>query len=277
MKICLAGGGWGCVSAYKSLSEKLSHLFVFTSDQDLRAITRNSDHLVDGLVFSDYDYVICAGYKEIIDKYCLSKNNVLNIHYSLLPRYRGMHSTVWAMLNGDSQLGLSIHLMNGDIDDGPIVHQYKFNYNGETSFQVMILLNEYVEENLGSIFLSFIDSHITPIEQDKSGATWCCKRNLDDCMIDFNESISFQERFFKALVRPYPLPAISVRSKSYEILEADFIYRDYHMTNGRVVNIDSDGAWIKVADGFLLVKKLLDEKRRAADFRAVFSIGMRLG
>lgn len=55
----------------------------------------------------------------------MNKNKIINIHYSLLPKYRGYHSTVWAIINDEKYLGLTIHEMSEYIDDGDIIYQYK--------------------------------------------------------------------------------------------------------------------------------------------------------
>lgn len=53
--------------------------------------------------------VITAGYKPLIPQEVIEKSKIINIHYSLLPKYRGLHSIIWALLNGEEYVGYSIH------------------------------------------------------------------------------------------------------------------------------------------------------------------------
>lgn len=276
MRICLLGDGWGAVAAYKSLNRDFASIYVKTNDQDLKEELRDEDILLESLINYEFDFIVCAGYKNIIPSSLLEKNKIINIHYSLLPKYRGLHSTVWAIINGAKELGLTIHEMNQYIDDGPIIHQYIIQYDKHTAKDIMDLCNLYIEENFSKFFKEYINGEVIAVPQLKRDATWVCKRNLDDCLINFDSDIELLKRYFKALVRPYPLPAIVVKQKRYEITKFEFIEANYLMHNGRVVNIDNEGAWIKVKDGFLVVKSLLDDSGDKKEPSELFKLGMRL-
>lgn len=276
MKICLAGDGWGAISAFKSLTKYFDNIFLLTEDKDLIELARFNDKLVSSLIDFDFDYIVCAGFKPIVKRELTDKKNIINIHYSLLPKYRGLHSTVWAILNGEEELGLTIHIMNEGIDDGPIIHQERIEYKSQTSKEIMEICNLFIENELGFIVNQFINNKITPVAQNKDNATWVCKRNINDCIIDYEYSIAFLRNFFKALVKPYPLPILLINNNKYQVENFLLIEQDYYMSNGRVVNIDDEGVWIKVSDGLLIVKKIRDINGKEIELTALFKIGMRL-
>ncbi|MGB3739798.1 MAG: hypothetical protein WA948_10665, partial [Pontixanthobacter sp.] len=112
--------------------------------------------------------------------------------------------------------------------------------------------------------------------QDHDRATWVPRRNLDDCLIDFTENAAFLDRFFRALVAPYPLPAIQCRGVRYEVTRHRLVHRPYRVTNGRVVNLAPDGAYITIADGLLVVAELRDESGRIYAPSAILRMGDRL-
>jgi methionyl-tRNA formyltransferase len=274
-KICLAGDGWGALAAFAALKRGFACVQVVTADEDLVACLRPNDERLSALADADADLVVCAGYKPIIPVEFLRKRQHLNVHYSLLPKYRGMHSTVWAILNGEKYCGCTVHLMNEFIDDGPIVAQFCTVTEGKTAAEIMHACNDWVRENLDVVVSDFIAGKINPVAQDKSQATWVPRRNLDDCYIDFNESSVYLERMLRALVPPYPLPRFRYKGVVYEVARARVIHRPYICTNGRIVNIDDEGVWIKVGDGLLLVSEVLcDGKPVPWSF---FRIGARLG
>lgn len=276
MNICLAGDGWGAIAALKSLQREYASVSVASDDAGVLTLLRDDDLAVQGFQSAAFDLVICAGYRSFVPSSVLQKQRIINIHYSLLPKYRGMHSTVWAILNGEEKLGLTIHMMNENMDDGDIIQQYEIDYTGQNAAEIMIACNEYVELHLGDIVRDFLSGTLMPIPQIRAKATWVAKRNMNDCLIDFNWSCTFMRRFFKALVKPYPIPMIMVKGKMFGVAQADIIDRNYFMTPGRVVNIDVDGVYIKLQDGLLLIKSLIDDSGMSIDPRSMLRLGQRL-
>jgi methionyl-tRNA formyltransferase len=273
--IGFAGDGWGAIAALASLQRHFKRVEVRSGDPAVLALLRPADHSFETLDAIRAETIVCAGYQPIVPEELLMARTFVNVHYSLLPRYRGMHSTVWAILNGEPILGLTVHVMNRDIDDGPVLAQFELPYEGQTSAQVMESCNAIVTRELGSVVARFVDGDLEPVPQDRSKATWVPRRNREDCHLDFSWTCEQVERFFRALVRPYPLPILISRGGEYEITRASIIHRPYYCTTGRVVNLDADGAWIKLSDGLLLVQEL-EQEGQLLDPRTVLTRGQRL-
>jgi methionyl-tRNA formyltransferase len=274
-KIGFAGDGHGAIAAFKSLQNLFSVIEFHSTDQDVIDIARNSDTAVDMISDLSSRLVVCAGYKPIIRKEFLESHQVINVHYSLLPKYRGLHAVVWAILNGEEHFGYTLHLMDEEIDSGPMIFQKQFRYQNETSHKVMNICNTSVEKELGHIVQSYLRNEIVITSQDKLMATWVARRNQSDCFIDFSWNTDFLRRFFKAMVSPYPLPMLRVSGEVYEVVDYDILDKDYYTHIGRVVNIDSEGVWIKVNGGILVLKKL-QRKGVIVDAFSKFKIGQRL-
>ena len=274
-RIILLGDGWGAIAVYKGLSNFFLPVFVQTNDEELRSMAKREITLTLSQ-YSD-ELLLFAGYKQIVPKEVLGKNTCLNIHYSLLPAYRGMHSTVWAILNDELYLGATIHLMSPYIDDGPIIYQYKVeNDFVSTSCDYMNMFNKKITEDVSGVLSDYINGRIIPVEQDKSKASWVGKRNEKDCQIDFTKTISYQKAFFRALVSPYPLPYIVYKQTKYIVTKVAFHSSNVVTHIGRILNIDSDGLWVKVFDGYMIIKELLDESGNTIDVCENFKIGQYL-
>lgn len=255
--VFLAGNGWGAISACKGLLRTSFEVSLFERDPELEALGATvapvSMEDLEGAV------IVFAGYKRIVPAHILNKNVCINVHYSLLPAYRGFHSTVWAILNDEPELGLTIHLMNEFIDDGPILVQYRLkNDFASTSTQYMQLFNSYVADHLGEIIKDYLDGNLKPHPQDKSLASWVGKRNLDDCRIDFYKSIKYLKAFFRALVPPYPYPFFELHGERYWVTKVHFFSSTVVTHTGRILNIDNEGIWIKVSDGYMIISELMD-------------------
>lgn len=271
-RVILVGDGWGAIAAYQGLIQTFLTVSVLTDDDDLLALspTRLSSKLDD----MTGELIVFAGYKRIVSSDILDRNTCINIHYSLLPKYRGFHSTVWAILNDEQELGLSVHLMNRYIDDGPIIAQYRVKNDFiSTSTHYMLLFNEYIKNHLGHIIIDFINGNLVPVLQDKSLASWVGKRNLEDCRIDFNQTLQYLKAFFRALVPPYPIPYFERQCKKYYVVEVDFFSSPVVTHTGRILNIDHDGLWIKVQDGYLVIKSVVDSENNPVALSEEFRIG----
>lgn len=276
-KICFAGEGHEGVVALKSLQQNFKQIEVISKDKEIVELLRIEDCRVKSIENSSATLIICAGYKTIISKDILKKKTIINTHPSLLPKYRGLHGLVWAMLNFEKELGFTIHLMNEKIDDGDIIEQYKITYNGETSKEIMDKFDRYIENNLGRVVKQFINREIVPIKQNINRATWTPRRNIDDCIINFNWDKKFIDMFFKALVRPYPLPIIKVKDRLYEINDYRFIEINYYTQNAKVVNIEDNDVYIKTKDGLLVVNRLIDfDTKKIYKANNILKLGMRL-
>jgi methionyl-tRNA formyltransferase len=257
-RIIVIGDGWGAVAVLKGLKNFILPVYVVSNDENVLAI---AEQIADADLSLYHDELLLfAGYKPIVPKEVLNTNCCINIHYSLLPQYRGLHSTVWAILNNEDYLGATIHLMNVNIDDGPIIYQYKVaNDRVKTSTQYMQLFNAHISECIGQVLCDFIDEKIFPQKQDKSQASWVGKRNEKDCMLDCTKPIAYQKAFFRALVSPYPLPYIIHKEQKYVVTKVSFHPSSVQTHIGRILNIDNEGIWVKIADGYMIIQELRDE------------------
>ncbi len=255
-QIIFAGEKHGGIAAFKSLQSSFKSIEVLTDDDNILKMMRKSDQRIFSFEMARAPLAVCAAYRPLIGKEILDKITIINTHPSLLPKYRGVHALAWAMINMEKELGFTIHLMNEYVDDGDILEQFKVKYNNQTSQEMLNLFNEYVEENLGRVVLDFINNKIKPIKQNREHATWVTKRNLTDCIIDFNQSHKEIEAMFRTLEPPYPYPMIKVKDNLYEVMNYQLIDREYKMHIGRVVNIEDDNVYIKTKEGLLITNKL---------------------
>lgn len=257
----MAGDGWGAESARKGL-EPYFETIVSVSEEDRSVLIRLKGEII-----------VFDGFKPIVPHDVIANNVCINIHYSLLPKYRGLHSTVWAILNDEDNIGISIHLMNDNIDDGAIIHQKVYeNDRIRTSREYIETYNNYIADNLGKILVDYFQCKTKLIENNKKEATWVGMRNHQDCKIDFNKDIKYLQCFFRALVAPYPLPYVEYKGAELSVTKVDFHFVNCDTHRGRILNIDNDGIWIKAKDGYIVLKELRDSDNKIVPFDS-FRIG----
>ena len=276
-KIIFLGNGHGAIVGLKSLQDKFDKIGILTNDNDVTKLFRPTDYEIKSLSNTSNSTIVMAGWQKVLPRNIIKLNTVINTHPSLLPKYRGMHSLVWAMLNEEKEFGFTIHIANEFIDDGDILSQFKVPNLKQTSTEIMQQFDDYVLKNLGKVVKDYLNKKISPLPQDKTKATWVCKRNLEDCIINFNWDHNYISTFFRALVRPYPLPIIKVGNKLYEISKHSLQKAPYHAQNGRIINIEKDKVYIKYHDGILITDELIClETNKKLLASSILKIGQRI-
>lgn len=114
---------------------------------------------------------------------------MLNIHYSLLPKYRGASPVENSILSGDAVTGVTIQKLVFKLDAGPIVSVKEFPIDNKiTSPEIKTKLTEIGSELLLETFPKYLAGEITPVEQDETQATHCKKISKSDGEIKLSDS-----------------------------------------------------------------------------------------
>src|SRR5258708_17150078 len=149
----------------------------------------------------NYDLFIVVAYGKIIPKDILeiSKFGSINIHYSLLTKYRGASPVESAILNDDQETGVSIQKMEYKMDTGPILSQKEvFIDPDETASELRKRLIKIGGELLVKTLPGIISRKIKPIPQKESNATYSKKIKKEDGLIDLNDEAIKNYNKFRA-------------------------------------------------------------------------------
>lgn len=124
------------------------------------------------------DILICSGYPYTIRKRTIKAyKHVINIHTSLLPKYRGRHPVDWAMENMEKEIGITIHYIQDEtIDTGDIILQDSIRYNGEGYNVVMKRICEKVPDMLYWATRQIFRNCVYRRKQDERLATYYPRR-----------------------------------------------------------------------------------------------------
>lgn len=152
------------------------------------------------------DVGVLASYGRILPLEELKKipYGILNLHPSLLPKYRGSSPVQTAILNGEKITGVTIIKMDEQIDHGPIVAQSKENILPvDTAERLYKRLFVAGAETLKTILPAYLEGKIELQPQDHSQATYTKKLTRDDGKIDWKKPAEYLERFVRAM-SPWP-------------------------------------------------------------------------
>ena len=261
MKLIICGNGHGIEAVYQGLKKSNIKFELCTTDKDMQKLAKKEkikcyENYVDNIT-SKKDIVLTSSYKPKIPKSHIEKARFYNIHYALLPKYRGMHPIVWSILNGEKFVGYTLHECSVLLDEGAIIHQEKILIKKFSSWDLMIQIDKKVSKSVGSVIKKIINGKENRVSQKEKDAIYVAPRNLNDCKIVWdNWDTIFFKRAIQALVEPYPLPFFIHNKKNIEVYHAEVIQRDYIEINGHVVYVDSESILIKIPKGLLKVYKI---------------------
>lgn len=188
----------------------------------------------------------------------------LNVHPSLLPRYRGASPVASAILAGDEVTGVTIMQVGEGMDSGPIVAQRETAIgDDETTEALTLRLFEAGAELLLSVLPGWTAGEITPRAQDESRATETGRLSREDGEIDWHRDAGYIARQARAY---HPWPGAFTRWKGRYLKIVDAVASTsrppYAAAQGDVVAV-SGGAGVVTGDGVLLLRTLQVEGRRA--------------
>ncbi|MEK7542564.1 MAG: methionyl-tRNA formyltransferase [Patescibacteria group bacterium] len=187
---------------------------------------------------TELDLVVVGFYGKILPKEMLEKPKygALNVHPSLLPKYRGPSPVQTTILNGDTKTGVTIIQMDKEVDHGPILAAREFqisnfqfqNEQGKPATPEL----EKVLWTLGADLLlevipKWVAGEITPKEQNHKNAIYSRKLSREDGHIDWNQSAEYIERQVRAFT-PWPGAFTFWKGERVKILKA-------HLAQGKLV------------------------------------------
>jgi methionyl-tRNA formyltransferase len=167
----------------------------------------------------DPDFLIVAAYGQILPSWLLQSPRVapLNIHFSLLPQYRGAAPAAYAILNGDVETGVTIMIMQELLDSGPILMQKKTAIPvTATTGELETRLSEIGSTLLIEAIDKYLKNEIQPIPQDETRATRAPRISKVDARILWRESALEIHNRIRAM-NPWPGAYTNFREEQVHI------------------------------------------------------------
>jgi methionyl-tRNA formyltransferase len=147
--------------------------------------------------------VVVSSYGRLLPAATLAHCPFINVHYAALPAYRGQANVNWAIVNGETSTGVSIHLLELEADAGNLLFQQSIPIEArDTVADVYARMNEVQRQHLGAAVVRFLDGDRgTP---QVGEPTFGCMRLPADGEIDWTQSTAAIDRLVRALVPPFP-------------------------------------------------------------------------
>lgn len=242
-------------------------------------VTLKDENLREAL--SDYgcEIFVVVAYGKLIPQsiFSIPPLGTINLHPSLLPKYRGAAPVEWALYNGEHQTGVTVQLINQELDAGDIVLQSPVTIGpDETAQEVYEKILPLGAQMLVDAIEGLRDGTLTPVPQDHSKATYCGKITSETAHIHWNMSAISIHNMVRAF-NPKPVAWTTFRGKNIKIWKTMICDSSYNNSTAKPGTLVVQGKrlFVCTADGTIEVLLLQPETKKPMDAVA-FLNGYRL-
>lgn len=211
------------------------------------------------------EIIVVVAYGRILPKTILdlAPYGCLNVHYSLLPKYRGAAPTAWTIINGESTAGVTTMKLVEKMDAGPIYLQEAApvapdETTGSLQDKLAPIGARLLLETLNRLKMG----SLIPQEQDESAVTFAPIIKKGDGLIDWSQPAITIERRVRGF-DPWPGAYSHIGGKLLKIHKARVVAADTKLNPGEVMRADEDGFWVATSSGVLELEEVqLENKKR---------------
>ncbi|MEE4495598.1 methionyl-tRNA formyltransferase [Streptomyces sp. BE230] len=207
----------------------------------------DDQELFERLKEAEPDIIVANNWRTWIPPriFALPRHGTLNIHDSLLPKYAGFSPLIWALINGEREVGVTAHMMNDELDAGDIVRQEAVPVGpADTATDLFHKTVDLIAPVTTGALDLIAGGQTEFTKQDRSRASFFHKRSAEDIRIDWNWPAQDLERLVRAQSAPYPSAYAFHRGERLEVVTAVVSQGRYGGTPGRIFYREGEGVVI---------------------------------
>ena len=182
----------------------------------------NTPEVVEQIRALQPDFFFSFYYREMLKRELLEipKRGALNMHGSLLPKYRGRVPVNWAIIHGETEIGSTLHYMTEKPDNGDIVAQQAVPIlPNDTALQVFQKVTVAAEIALNGVLPALLAGTAPRVKQDLSKGGYFGGRKAEDGVIDWTKDAQAIHNLVRAVAPPYPGASTKLMGKTMRILQ----------------------------------------------------------
>jgi len=218
----------------------------------------------NGLLTYQPDLIVVTAYGRILPKSLLelAPLGCINVHGSLLPKYRGAAPIQWSVINGEKEAGVTIIQMNEGMDTGDILLKAKIKTEPEETagslFDKLALLGS---ATLLKAIEGLQEGTLIPVAQDHESATVAPMLKKDDGLIDWQKDAKEIDCLIRGL-DPWPTAFCFLNAKRLRLFRPEVLHKDSDAKPGTVVQADKRGIFMACGKNTLLIKEIQPEGKK---------------
>ena len=243
----------------KKLNDSPVSLMANSYDLDLfKPHKLNNKDFKEKIKILEVDFLIVVAYGKILPKWLLELPSVssINIHFSLLPKYRGASPIQSAPLNGDKETGITFIEMSEKLDSGNIISTEKTKiFKDDNKVKLETRLTGMSIKKINNVLIESAKQNKSSIKQDDSNASYCQKILKVDSITNFNDTSINIFNKFRAFIE---WPGLAFYHNDTLIKIHGLEVLDQINTNkpGTIYKFDSTGLYVNTIDSVIVITHL---------------------
>ena len=248
--------------------EPMVKVFAKEHNIEFRQFVKVSVDGIDYLKNEKPDIIVTAAFGQILSRELLSipKIGVLNVHGSILPKYRGASPIQSAIINGDKETGITIMRTVYELDAGDILLQKKLKIEvldtSSTMFEKLAVLGgECIVEAVNKIQ----SGNYAFVPQNNNEATYTKIIKKEDAKIDFNKTAKQVCDFIRGMYN-WPIAYFEIENEKIKVYESEIIHTEQQYKAGTILSSDNkEGLVVACLEDAIRLKKLQKTSGKVLD------------
>lgn len=213
--------------------------------------------------FEQADIVFSPEYRRIIPQSFADRYVFVNCHGGILPKWRGFAANAWAIMNGEHEIGYSIHRVSAELDGGDVYFIKHIPIaDDQTYADVHPIMLESITKEVPKVLYDIVHNNFKGTKQEKANFAYCTKFNKEMGFIrDFSRESIFYVNLFRCMSKPLGTGLfITYDDRIYSVGRVEhgkqYGSMDYFCIPGKVVNIENNQLWVKTKDNVIVLSDI---------------------
>jgi len=249
----------------RGLSLHQSDVKIFALENNIKVFQPESlkdETFINDLRYLEPDLFIIIAFRILPrEVFSIPRFGSINLHGSLLPKYRGAAPINWAIINGEKETGITTFFLSDKVDTGKIILQEKIPINIDDTFgDIYYRLSEMGSDLILKTIDIIVSNNFIPEVQDDTFVTKAPKIYRDDCKINWSLSSLEIHNFIRGL-SPHPAAFTSLNNQAIKIYKSAITEIHSNDTSGKII-IDGKKLLVNTKDNFIEILKLQPQGKK---------------
>lgn len=215
------------------------------------------------------DIIFTPEYRRIIPSKLCDEYTIINCHGGILPKWRGFSANAWAIMNGEDEVGFTLHRVRPGLDDGEIYYTKRIPITkAQTYGDVHADMIRCIVQETPEILYEIGKGILSGVKQPSEGFAYCTRftKSMGD-ISSFTQNTDYYINLWRCMARPLGSGVwFNYKGERYEVNKIghgrDVGSIDYIGIPGKIVNITEDKLWVKTHDNVVILSDIrIDGKK----------------
>lgn len=229
------------------------------------------------------DIIFMPEYRQIIPDRYTQKYVMVNCHGGILPKWRGFAANAWAIMNGEKEIGFSIHRVSPELDGGEIFYVKHIQISAEETYaDVHGKMVGAIAKEVPQILYNIVRKNLIGEKQTNAQFAYCTKFSAG--MGEFKEfslETSYYVNIYRCMAKPLGTGVFFYhKGEKIEVGKVEdgkkYCSMDYMCVPGKIVNIENERIWVKTKDNVIILSEMSVEGRKII-VKDYFKNGIKIG